>query len=104
LTTSIFNLLTDDSPIGYLQVNHADLCHERGSRIIVFRHNDVADLERRMAAISHPCKKLVAVYPAVEWTNTGVRFMVTALHTEEYIAETLASLKKLAYIADLNVV
>ncbi|RKZ92367.1 MAG: hypothetical protein DRR19_04435 [Candidatus Parabeggiatoa sp. nov. 1] len=45
-----------------------------------------------------------AVYPAVEWTNTGVRFMVTALHTEEDIAETLVSMKKLAYIADLKVV
>jgi acyl-CoA synthetase (AMP-forming)/AMP-acid ligase II/7-keto-8-aminopelargonate synthetase-like enzyme/acyl carrier protein len=39
----------------------AALCRERGSRIVVFRHNDVADLERRMAAISQPCKKLVAV-------------------------------------------
>ncbi|RKZ77626.1 MAG: hypothetical protein DRR19_27640, partial [Candidatus Parabeggiatoa sp. nov. 1] len=45
-----------------------------------------------------------AVYPAVEWTNTGFRFMVTALHTEEDIAETLVSMKKLAYIADLKVV
>jgi acyl transferase domain-containing protein/7-keto-8-aminopelargonate synthetase-like enzyme/acyl carrier protein/SAM-dependent methyltransferase len=45
-----------------------------------------------------------AVYPAVEWTNTGLRFMVTALHTEEDITETLASMKKLAYLANLNVV
>lgn len=39
-----------------------------------------------------------AIYPAVEWTNTGFRFMVTALHTEEDIAETLASMKKLVNI------
>jgi 7-keto-8-aminopelargonate synthetase-like enzyme len=41
-----------------------------------------------------------AVYPAVEWTNTGLRFMVTALHTEEDIAETLASMKKLVNIVE----
>jgi 7-keto-8-aminopelargonate synthetase-like enzyme len=39
----------------------AALCRERGSRIVVFRHNDVSDLEPRMAAISQPCKKLIVV-------------------------------------------
>ncbi|MDM8561158.1 aminotransferase class I/II-fold pyridoxal phosphate-dependent enzyme [Candidatus Parabeggiatoa sp. HSG14] len=43
-----------------------------------------------------------AVYPAVEWTNTGFRFMVTALHTEEDIAETLVSMKKLVNIVQNN--
>ncbi len=42
-----------------------------------------------------------ALYPVVEWRNTGFRFMVTALHTYEDIAETLDSMKKLKSIAGL---
>lgn len=37
-----------------------------------------------------------AIYPAVEWHRTGLRFMITALHTTEDITDTLLAMERLS--------